>query len=85
MSLIGVPSPFNVRLHAFAQVARRLRDNQVAQIIAFGLIYGPVAKIGLDYSTVASNVTLLWPPSGLSLFAVLHFGYGLRSEPSSAT
>jgi PAS domain S-box-containing protein len=77
MSLIVTPSNSNVYLRALAQVARRLRDNQIAQIIAFGFIYGLAAKAGLNYSTVASNVTLLWPPSGLSLFAVLHFGYGL--------
>jgi integral membrane sensor domain MASE1 len=46
-------------------------------IILFGLAYGVTAKIGLNYSTLASNVTLLWPPSGIGLFVLLRYGYRL--------
>ncbi len=44
-------------------------------IALFGLAYGLTAKLGLDLSTIASNVTLIWPPTGISLFVVLRFGY----------
>ncbi len=44
-------------------------------IILFGLVYGLTAKLGLNQSTIASNVTLIWPPTGISLFVVLRFGY----------
>ena len=44
-------------------------------IALFGLIYGLTAKLGLNLSTIASNVTLIWPPTGISLFVVLRFGY----------
>ncbi len=35
------------------------------------------AMLGLSFSTVATNVTLLWPPTGLALFALLVFGVRL--------
>jgi len=44
-------------------------------IILFGLAYGLTAKLGLNLSTIASNVTLIWPPTGISLFVVLRWGY----------
>ncbi len=44
-------------------------------IVLFGLAYGLTAKVGLDQSTIASNVTLIWPPTGISLFVVLRWGY----------
>lgn len=47
------------------------------QILALGALYGLTAQLGLNYSTVASNVTLIWPPTGISLFVVLRFGFRL--------
>jgi PAS domain S-box-containing protein len=47
------------------------------QIALFALVYGLTAQIGLNYSSTASNVTLIWPPSGLALFVVLRFGWRL--------
>lgn len=44
-------------------------------IALFGIVYGLTAKLGLDQSTVASNVTLIWPPTGISLFVVLRWGW----------
>ena len=35
------------------------------------------AKLGLTFSTVATNVTLLWPPTGLALAALLSQGLGI--------
>lgn len=37
--------------------------------------YFIVAKLGLSLTVVANNVTLIWPPSGLALFALLVFGF----------
>ncbi|MCW5624582.1 MAG: MASE1 domain-containing protein [Burkholderiales bacterium] len=45
-------------------------------IALFGAIYGLMAKVGLNYSSVASNVTLIWAPSGIALFVILRYGYG---------
>lgn len=36
--------------------------------------YFVLAKLGLLFNTVADNVTLIWPPTGLALFALLVFG-----------
>lgn len=47
------------------------------QIALFALVYGLTAQIGLNYSSTASNVTLIWPPSGIALFVVLRFGWRL--------
>lgn len=43
-------------------------------VVLFGLVYGLTAKLGLNQSTIASNVTLIWPPTGISLYVVLRFG-----------
>jgi PAS domain S-box-containing protein len=48
-----------------------------ALILLFGVVYGVTAKIGLTYSSIAPNVTLIWPPTGISLFVVLRYGYRL--------
>jgi len=39
--------------------------------------YFIVAKLGLTFTVVANNVTLIWPPSGLALFSLLAFGIRL--------
>lgn len=44
-------------------------------LLLFAAIYGLSARLGLAYSTIAPNSTLLWPPTGISLFVVLRFGY----------
>ncbi len=40
-------------------------------------LYLLTAKLGLALSVVGESVTLIWPPSGLSLAALLIFGYRL--------
>ncbi len=40
-------------------------------------LYFLTAKLGLALSVVGKSVTLIWPPSGLSLAALLIFGYRL--------
>lgn len=44
------------------------------ECIVLGLVYSLAARIGLAYSSLAPNVTLIWPPTGISLFAVLRWG-----------
>lgn len=39
------------------------------------LLYVLTAKAGLMFAVVGSTVTLVWPPSGIALVAVLVFGY----------
>lgn len=43
-------------------------------ILMFGAVYAVTARIGLTYSLVAANVTLIWPPTGIALFALLRWG-----------
>lgn len=49
----------------------------LGSIILFSAVYGITAKLGLAYSSIAPNVTLIWPPSGISLFVALRFGFRL--------
>lgn len=57
------------------------RPQRWQQHAAYGLllslVYFVSAKLGLSLATVANNVTLIWPPTGLALFALLTFGVGL--------
>lgn len=46
-------------------------------MLLFGLAYGALAQIGLHHSTISSNVTLIWPPSGLALYVTLRYGHSL--------
>lgn len=43
-------------------------------LILFALAYGASARLGLAYSSLAPNVTLIWAPTGISLFVVLRWG-----------
>ena len=47
--------------------------------LAFALGYFYLAKFGMAYSSLNSNVTLVWPAAGLALFGFLLFG--LRVAP----
>jgi PAS domain S-box-containing protein len=49
----------------------------IARTLVFGLLYGLAAKLGLAYSSLSPNVTLIWAPTGISLFAVLRYGNAL--------
>ena len=46
-------------------------------ILALAGLYFLTAKLGLALSLVGNSATLIWPPSGLSLAALLIFGYRL--------
>jgi len=45
--------------------------------LAFGAAYGLLARLGLAYASIPPNVTLIWAPTGLSLFVLLRWGAGL--------
>jgi PAS domain S-box-containing protein len=45
--------------------------------VLFGTAYGLLARLGFSYSSLAHNVTLVWAPTGLSLFVLLRWGPGL--------
>jgi PAS domain S-box-containing protein len=45
--------------------------------VLFGAAYGLLARLGFSYSSLAHNVTLIWAPTGLSLFVLLRWGPGL--------
>lgn len=57
-----------------AQAARQLVPDLWWPVILFGLAYGASARLGLAYSSLAPNVTLIWAPTGISLFVVLRWG-----------
>lgn len=52
----------------------RLLKNTIIINFALGLGYFLLAKLGFAWGALTSNATLLWPPSGLCLFAFLVFG-----------
>ncbi len=41
------------------------------------LLYLTTAKLGLEYAVIGHTVTLLWPPSGIALTAIMIGGYRL--------
>src|SRR5437764_2470179 len=46
-----------------------------AEILLLAAVYFGAAKLGLSVASVAAQVTLVWPPTGIALAAVLLFGY----------
>jgi integral membrane sensor domain MASE1 len=51
---------------------RLLRD--LIHCLVLALLYVGAAKLGLRYATIAKSVTLVWPPTGLALAAVVLVG-----------
>jgi integral membrane sensor domain MASE1 len=47
----------------------------LAQIVILAMVYFGVAKIGLSLASYRGIVTLVWPPTGTALAALLLFGY----------
>jgi signal transduction histidine kinase len=45
------------------------------RLTGVALLYFAVAQAGLMFAVVGSTVTLVWPPSGIALVAILVFGY----------
>jgi PAS domain S-box-containing protein len=48
----------------------------LAGIGLLAVTYFAAAKLGLSLATMHGNVTLVWPPTGIALAALLRFGYG---------
>jgi two-component system, cell cycle sensor histidine kinase and response regulator CckA len=46
----------------------------LARIATLALAYFTSAKVGLMVSTIGNNVTLIWPPTGLAVFCLYHWG-----------
>ncbi len=55
--------------------ARKPSLPDLARILALGAVYYASARLGLMLDAVAGVATPVWPPSGLSLAALLLFGY----------
>lgn len=50
-------------------------NNHVGSILAIALAYFVSAQAGLAFAVVGNTVTLVWPPSGIALVAILILGY----------
>jgi PAS domain S-box-containing protein len=71
--------PLAVRVASLAGVPQDLPawPRWLLHCLLFGLLYGAAARLGLAYSSIAPNVTLIWAPTGISLFVFLRWGPGL--------
>lgn len=45
------------------------------RLTGVALLYFAAAQLGLAFAVVGNTVTLVWPPSGIALVAILIFGY----------
>lgn len=57
-------------------MAQRIRS-RLAIVAIVALAYFLAGKFGLEIAFTNPSATTLWPPAGISLFALLVFGYGL--------
>jgi signal transduction histidine kinase/integral membrane sensor domain MASE1 len=57
-----------------------LRRVPLIPLLAFGAAYVVAAKIGFRAAFTAEQVSPVWPPTGLALWAILYFGW--RSWPA---
>ena len=46
----------------------------IARILLLALVYFAAAKLGLSLATLHSNVTPIWPPTGIAIASLLIFG-----------
>jgi len=56
----------------------KMNSRTLVGIVALACAYFVAGKLGLSLSLVASNVTLIWPPTGLALATLLLFGRQYR-------
>jgi len=68
----GEPRAIGAAVAAWRALAARAPA--LLPLLLFGLAYGASARLGLLYSSLAPNVTLIWAPTGISLFVVLRWG-----------
>jgi PAS domain S-box-containing protein len=68
--------PLAARVATLAGVPRQWHAwlRWLLECLLFGAIYGAAARLGLAYSSIAPNVTLIWAPTGISLFVLLRWG-----------
>ena len=59
---------------AFSQGAARLRSKLIGLPLAVATLYVIAAKFGFTMAFTAEQVTLVWPPTGLALAALLLLG-----------
>jgi PAS domain S-box-containing protein len=76
MALLRLPSFTHALTHAWPTGGRE-GWRWVGWCLLFGLLYGATARLGLATSSIAPNVTLVWAPTGLSLFVFLRWGSAL--------
>jgi integral membrane sensor domain MASE1 len=50
-----------------------------ARLAGVALVYFLSARAGLEFAVVGQTVTLVWPPSGVALGAILVFGYRMSA------
>jgi signal transduction histidine kinase len=60
---------------AWAPAANLRRLGYAGGLVAIGVIYFALAKVGLALASVHPNATPIWPPTGFALAAVLLWGY----------
>lgn len=61
----------------FVMGRRAKRKETVLRLVVLAVLYAAVAKLGLGLDAVSGFATLVWPPTGLSLAALLLFGFRL--------
>ena len=59
------------------QEPHRAKGVAAAQILALALVYVGLGKLGMAISPVSGFATLVWPPTGVALAALLIGGYRL--------
>src|SRR5438552_1888689 len=59
---------------AFASTAWRPRVASIAMVLGTAAVYVVAANLGLRLALVADQVTLVWPPTGIALAALLVLG-----------
>src|SRR2546425_8698285 len=59
------------------RVVESSKPARLVAVLVLGAIYFATGKFGLSISPVAEFATLVWPPTGISLAALLVFGYRL--------
>src|SRR5579872_2687517 len=60
--------------HSFSYRTRLLGLSLPLASLVLAAIYFATAKLGLQLASVAEQVTVVWPPTGIALAAVLLFG-----------
>jgi signal transduction histidine kinase len=55
----------------------RTRPTDLLRVLALAAVYVAAARVGLAFDAYAGFATLVWPPAGIALAALLLFGYRL--------